>query len=101
MMRKLKELLRGVLVPLALLVIWEFCSRAGFVSEILLPAPSAVAAKWWQSLLPAQAHDAAAQSWLAWAFSGELIHDAMSSLYRVVVGFVVGAGLALPVGLVM
>jgi len=101
MMRKFRELLRGVLVPLVLLVVWESCSRAGFVSEILLPAPSAVAAKWWQSLLPAQAHDAATQSWLAWAFSGELIHDAISSLYRVVVGFVVGAGLALPLGLVM
>ena len=40
-------------------------------------------------------------SWLAWAISGELILDATGSMYRVVVGFVVGAGLALPLGLVM
>ena len=101
MMRKLRSFLHGALVPLIVLVVWEACSRAGFVSAIVLPAPTAVAAKWWQSLLPAQAFDAATQSHLAWAFSGELLHDAMSSLYRVVVGFAVGAGLALPLGLAM
>ena len=101
MMQKLKGLLHGLIVPLVVLVVWETCSRAGFVSAILLPAPSAVAAKWWESLLPAQAFDAATQSRLAWAFSGELIQDAISSLYRVVVGFGVGAILALPLGLVM
>lgn len=101
MLRVLKSFVHGAIVPLVVLVIWEVCARAGFVSEVVLPAPTAVAAKWWVSLLPAQAHDAAAQSWLAWAFSGELIHDAIASLYRVVVGFVVGAGLALPLGLLM
>ena len=40
-------------------------------------------------------------AWLAWLVSGELIVDALGSLYRVVVGFVIGAGLALPLGLVM
>ena len=101
MTHKLKALLRGSLVPLLLLLIWEACARAGWVSTIVLPAPSAVAQKWWESLLPGQPFDAAAQSRLDWIFSGELIHDAVSSLYRVVVGFVVGAGLALPLGLVM
>ena len=101
MMQKLKGLLHGASVPLLALIIWEFCARAGFVSEIVMPAPTAVAAKWWASLLPAQPFDAATQSQLAWIFSGEMIHDAISSLYRVVVGFVIGAGLALPLGLVM
>jgi len=101
MTRKLPTFLHGAIVPLVVLVVWEACSRAGFVSAILLPAPSAVAAKWWQSLLPALDFDAATQSRLAWMFSGELIHDAIFSLYRVVVGFVVGAGLALPLGLAM
>ena len=101
MMRKLRGLLHGALVPIAVLAVWEACARAGFVSPIVMPAPTAVAAKWWASLLPAESFDAATQSRLAWMFSGELIHDAISSLYRVVVGFVVGAGLALPLGLAM
>jgi NitT/TauT family transport system permease protein len=101
MMGKLKGLMHGIWVPLAVLVVWEACARAGFVSPIVLPSPTAVAAKWWQSLLPAQDFDPATQSQLAWMFSGELIQDAASSLYRVVVGFVVGAGLALPLGLAM
>ena len=98
---KLKSFAHGALVPLAVLVLWEVCARAGFVSPVVMPAPTAVAAKWWASLLPAQAHDAATQGWLAWALSGEMLHDAVASLYRVVVGFVVGAGLALPMGLLM
>ena len=34
-------------------------------------------------------------------FSGELIRDAYASMYRVVVGFLVGSALALPLGLLM
>lgn len=98
---KIKTFLHGACVPLLLLLLWEACARAGFVSEVVMPAPSAVAAKWWASVLPAQARDAATQSWLAWALSGEMLHDAVASLYRVLVGFVVGAGLALPFGLLM
>ena len=46
-------------------------------------------------------YDPATMSYAAWVFSGELIHDASASLYRVVVGFLIGAGLALPLGLAM
>ncbi len=95
------SLLQGALVPVLLLVLWETCARAGLVSPIVLPAPSAVASKWLSSVLPGQAHDPAEMSALAWYFSGELIHDAIASLYRVVGGFVVGAGLALPLALLM
>ena len=98
---RVSTLLRGILVPAAVLLIWEAAARAEFVSPIVLPAPSAVAVKWWISLLPAQDFDPAMQSRLAWLFSGELLHDAYSSLYRVIVGFLVGAGLALPLGLLM
>jgi NitT/TauT family transport system permease protein len=38
---------------------------------------------------------------MAWYFSGELLHDTLGSMYRVVVGFAIGAGLALPLGLLM
>lgn len=99
--RRWRDWLQGLWVPITLLIIWEACARSGWVSPIVLPAPSAVAHKWWESLAPAQAYDAAKQSWLVWLVSGELLHDAVSSLYRVVVGFLIGAGLALPFGLAM
>jgi NitT/TauT family transport system permease protein len=100
MLRRLKPVLQGALVPLLLLAAWEACSRAGLFSPVVLPAPSAVAVKWWAYLLPAQPR-APGQGALEWMLSGELPHDAWSSLFRVVVGFLIGAGLALPLGLLM
>ncbi len=91
--------LRGALVPVALVILWELASRLGFVSAVVLPPPSAVAVKWWYGLLPALPHDPGQESYLAWLFSGEMPHDAVSSLTRVVSGFVIGAGLAVPIGL--
>jgi len=99
-MKKLQSLLFGALVPVLVLILWEACSRAGFFSALVLPAPSAVAIKWWEYLLPTQAR-MEGQGLFAWLMSGELPHDAWSSLYRVVVGFLIGAGLALPLGLLM
>jgi NitT/TauT family transport system permease protein len=101
MLGRLKGLLVGAIVPLVVLVVWEACSRAGLFSPIVLPAPSAVALKWWQYLTPSEPWDPATQDWLHWALSGELPADAMGSLYRVLVGFTVGGGLALPLGLLM
>ena len=99
-MQKLKDFAHGALVPVLLLILWEAGSRLGLFSEVLLPSPTAVAIKWWSYLLPMQPQEAG-QSYLAWLFSGELLHDAYSSLYRVVAGFIIGAGLALPLGLLM
>jgi NitT/TauT family transport system permease protein len=100
MMQKLKDFAHGALVPVLLLILWEAGSRFGLFSEVLLPSPTAVAIKWWSYLLPMQPQEAG-QSYLAWLFSGELLHDAYSSLYRVIAGFLIGAGLALPLGLLM
>ncbi|WP_153130890.1 ABC transporter permease [Dechloromonas hortensis] len=99
-MKNLKDFLHGALVPVLLLILWEAGSRFGLFSEVLLPSPTAVAAKWWAYLLPMQPQEAG-QSYLAWLISGELLHDAYSSLFRVIAGFVIGAGLALPLGLLM
>ena len=93
--------LRGVLIPVALLILWELASRTGLVSAVVLPPPSAVAVKWWSGLLPALPYDPGQESYLAWLFSGEMPHDAVSSLSRVVSGFLIGAGLAVPIGLVL
>jgi NitT/TauT family transport system permease protein len=99
-MKKINAFLQGALVPVLVLIVWEAASRAGLFSPVVMPAPSAVATKWWAYLMPLQAQEPG-QTTLQWLFSGELIHDAYSSLYRVVVGFLIGAGLALPIGLLM
>jgi len=99
-MKNLKNFLFGSIVPVLLLILWEAGSRLGLFSEVLLPSPTAVAIKWWAYLLPLQPQEAG-QSYLAWLVSGEMLHDAYSSLFRVVAGFVIGAALALPLGLLM
>lgn len=95
------ETLQGFLVPIALLALWQWLSTQAIVNPQILPAPTAVLAKWWEYLKPQELFDPAKSSYLAWFFSGELIRDAYASLYRVVAGFLVGAVLALPLGLLM
>lgn len=95
-----RAFLTGAIVPCLVLIVWETCSRLGFVSPVVLPAPSAVAVRWWLSLLPHGGQEPGV-SLLSWLFSGELISDAWSSFYRVLVGFLIGACLALPLGLLM
>jgi NitT/TauT family transport system permease protein len=90
----------GLLVPAALVLVWHFVTYHGWVNPQALPSPEAVARKWVEYLLPLQPYDGNG-SRLAWAFSGELIHDAIGSMYRVLLGFAIGAGLALPLGLAM
>ena len=91
----------GTIVPALVLVLWQGVAQFGWVNPQVLPSPVAVVEKWIAYLLPLQPYDPATGGWLAWAVSGELITDSIGSLYRVVVGFVIGAGLALPIGLAM
>lgn len=97
----LKRLASSVAVPLALVVSWELLSRLGVFSPQVLPAPSLVFLKWVAYASPTDQYDPAAMSYVAWFFSGELPHDAVATIFRVVVGFAIGAGLALPLGLLM
>jgi NitT/TauT family transport system permease protein len=98
---KIFDRLQGFLVPIALLALWQFLSSQAIVNPQILPAPTAVVAKWWEYLLPTEAFDSTHSGYLAWLFSGELLRDAYASLYRVVVGFFIGGMLALPLGLMM
>ena len=93
--------LRGVAIPATAVAVWQLLSMLGYVNPLILPAPSAVLVRWYQYLAPMEPYDPAKMSCAVWVFSGELIHDAYASLYRVVVGFLIGAGLALPLGLAM
>ena len=91
----------GMVVPALVIALWQAVAMLGWVNPQVLPSPLAVVEKWIAYLLPLQPYDPAAGRWLSWAVSGALITDSIGSLYRVVVGFVIGAGLALPIGLAM
>ena len=91
----------GLLVPLAVLAFWQLLSSRGWVNATILPSPMQVLVKWWAYLRPLEAFDPSQGSYLKWCLSGELIQDAAGSLYRVLTGFLIGAGLALPLGLAM
>jgi NitT/TauT family transport system permease protein len=100
------EVALGLIVPVLAIGLWQWVVAQGWVNEHVLPGPMEVARKWLAYLLPLKSYaDFQAEhpgaGWWAWAFSGELVVDSLGSLYRVVVGFVVGAGLALPLGLAM
>jgi NitT/TauT family transport system permease protein len=104
--RRGKDIAVGLVVPIVAIGIWQWVASMGWVNANILPSPLAVWNKWVAYLLPLQDFNTwhennAGGSRLAWAFSGELIIDSLSSLYRVVVGFAVGAVLALPLGLAM
>jgi NitT/TauT family transport system permease protein len=75
---------RAALVPVILVAAWEILARAEIINPLILPAPSQVLTRW-----------------VDYARSGELHRDALSSLYRVFVGFAIGTALAIPIGLAM
>ena len=103
--RRVQERAVGMVVPLLAIALWQTVASAGLVNPQVLPAPFDVGRKWVEYLLPLQRfEEQAGASWwswarLSWMFSGELVVDTLTSLYRVVVGFAIGAGLALPLGL--
>lgn len=74
----------GVLVLLLLCAVWEGISRLRIVDPVLLPPLSRVLARGLELLL-----------------SGRLIAQAGASLMRVFAGFLLAAGVALPLGIVL
>jgi NitT/TauT family transport system permease protein len=97
--RSILNLTRGVVIPVIVLLLWQFVAVSGWVNPQILPAPSQVVAKWWEYLRPSAAYSGG--SYLLWLVSGELPHDAYASLGRVGGGFLIGTLLALPFGLLM
>ncbi len=95
-----KRLLQNLAVPVVLLTIWQLMSVLGLVRPEILPSPVAIIERLWLYLIPEESFQEAG-SLGAWIMSSELLGDLLASLQRVVLGFVVGAGLALPLGLLM
>ena len=73
----------GLIVPVAVIALWQLVCVLGWVSPLKLPSPLAVALRWGQYISPAEAYTPEAGSWLAWAFSGELLRDAIQGPARV------------------
>lgn len=69
---------------LALLLGWNIVSAAKIIPPIFLPSPADVVRALWEALA-----------------SGELLPDIWASVLRVMVGFLLGAGAAVPIGIVM
>jgi NitT/TauT family transport system permease protein len=78
------KLVRSTAIIFAMLVVWEAVCRLFHVSPAILPPPTQVARKWSEYLT-----------------TGELPRDAVATVFRVAVGFVIGSALALPLGLWM
>jgi NitT/TauT family transport system permease protein len=95
------RVIEGTIVPVVLLLLWQAVCDLGLVDPRKLPSPLAVATRWVAYMAPQAPFDPAKDNWFSWLFSGEFLMDAWSSLYRVIAGFVVGGGLALPFGLAM
>ena len=96
-----KQLAQSTVIPVCLLVVWEILSRYQVFSPQALPAPSQVLLKWIEYARPQGQYDATRTSYIIWLFSGELPHDLWATFFRVLIGFLIGAGLALPLGLFM
>ena len=90
---------RGVVIPVAVLLLWQLLAMSGWVNPQILPSPVQVAVKWWDYLRPTASYSGG--SFASWLVSGELPSDAFASLSRVVGGFLIGTLLALPLGLLM
>jgi NitT/TauT family transport system permease protein len=96
-----RKALYGLLVIGAVIGIWQILTASGIFDAKVLPSPVAVFVRWAQYLAPQEPYDPAEGSYIVWLFSGEMIQDIEASLYRVLVGFAIGAGLGLPLGLLM
>ncbi|PSR24513.1 MAG: taurine ABC transporter permease [Sulfobacillus thermosulfidooxidans] len=79
-----KDRLLQIGSPIGLLAMWELVVLAGFVNDKFLPAPTQIIG-----------------SFINLATSGLLVLDLKASLYRILMGFFLGAGPGLILGLLM
>jgi NitT/TauT family transport system permease protein len=96
------RLFKSLIVIVLIIALWEMLTLAGAATPQVLPGPWSVTQRWFAYLAPAHGYNPAEDgSWLAWLVSGELFADLTASLGRVLLGFLIAAGLALPLGLAM
>jgi NitT/TauT family transport system permease protein len=71
-----------------LLALWEAACRAGLVSRLVLPAPSAIAVELWSAV-----HEI--------AVGGPMRTHTLTTLYEILAGFAVGVGLGFVLGVLI
>jgi len=97
----IRQIGQAVFMPAGILAVWELLSRKAVFNPQALPAPTQVLSRWIAYARPLEPFDPSHMSYLAWLFSGELPSDLVATFLRVLVGFLIGAFLALPLGLLM
>ncbi len=78
----LSTLLIGLIVPLGLLALWQVAADRDWVNTLFYPAPSVILERTWDHLL-----------------DGKLLDDSRITLKRLAIGFALGAGPGVVVGL--
>ncbi|MED4599775.1 ABC transporter permease [Paenibacillus validus] len=68
----------------ALLIIWEIVCRLEWVSPLFLPSPTGIVAAGWELLT-----------------QGDLLQNTGASLYRIVLGYLLGASIGIVIGLLL
>jgi sulfonate transport system permease protein len=76
-----KIILRGLILPVTIIIIWQLLGSLGFVSSVILPTPFDIA-----------------KAFIELVRSGELLKHMRISIYRAAVGFLLGGGLGFTAG---
>lgn len=89
---RISSILRGALLPLAVIAVWSVATLVGWVPKYILPSPGQVAAAGWDFMLGGDS---------AQAYSGAFMAHFWASFKRVLGGFSLGAGIAIPLGILI
>lgn len=82
--RRMLEVALGIAVPVLLIGLWELSAQLGWINRQFFPAPSASVSRGWEMIL-----------------EGSLVEDIGATLYRVIVGYLIGATVGFAAGVAM
>jgi len=85
--------LRGLVLPIAILLAWQLITTRHLVEAAFLPAPSEVASAWWTWMFGEPTP-------FTWT-QGTFVSFSLMSMKRVFLGFAIGASLGLALGIVI
>jgi NitT/TauT family transport system permease protein len=91
--RRASLVLQYAIFPVAILLLWQICSQAGFVRRNVFPPPSEVLSVWFDLITGST--DAAGR------YSGTWLDHAWASTWRVFAGFAWGVALGIFLGLLI
>ena len=82
------EIVIAVAAGVGVLVVWEAVCRAGLVSRLVLPAPSAIGVELWAAVREI-------------AFGGPMRANTLTTVYEILAGFALGVGLGFVLGVLI